>query len=316
MTGDQTCVVCEERPAQDALTCQRCDQRARGHLRAIQELADDARAVAAGLVRRGPHPGSGKPASRPPLNTDATDALTAVQSTLTTLARDIAETRGLTITVPTELGHDPLIAAAHWLGGQIDWLRHATTDSQPWAPGAYAEIRTCETRLRSLVNGPSEQRFLGPCGAEREHGDLCQGAVCFEDDFTHACACWCHKGETSPCGGDVYAIRGATTGRCRTCRTDHDTATRETWLDTEVRQHNYTARDIADAYNINVKTIRTWHSRGQLAQHGTDPAGRPLHNVGEVLDLAAADAARKAEQQAHRARRRDTRIGAVTSAPA
>jgi hypothetical protein len=77
--------------------CARCTSRAAGHLAAIIELAPDARLTARGLVRRGSGSGGGKPGSRPPLNDGATDTLDAVQSTLTTLARDIAEMRGIEI---------------------------------------------------------------------------------------------------------------------------------------------------------------------------------------------------------------------------
>lgn len=29
----------------------------------------------------------------------------------------------------------------------------------------------------------------------REHGGLCTGGICFEDDFTDDCDCWCHDGK-------------------------------------------------------------------------------------------------------------------------
>ena len=53
------------------------------------------------------------------------------------------------------------------------------------------------------------------------------------------------------------------------------------------------------------RSIRSWAKRGQLAQHGEDREGRPLYNLGEVLDLAAADAARREENRAKRARRKE-----------
>lgn len=193
---------------------------------------------------------------------------------------------------------DPIVLAARFLLEQTTWLAHATEQGQPWAPGAYAEIADCARRLRGIVNGPAERKYLGPCGAILE----CNPIRCAPD-----CPPGC--GVTEPiCDGDVYAVRGASTGRCRTCKAEHDAAQRQAWLDGEVRQRNYTARDIADAYGLNVKTIRSWHARGQLAQHGTehDPkTGKdsPLHNVGEVLDLAAADALRRHDNQQKRARR-------------
>lgn len=93
---DDKCQGCLPRLAVEGLACDWHVDRAERHLAEIQRLAPDARLVAQGLVRRGTGGGSGKPASRPPLNVDAVDALDAVTNALTTLARDIAETRGLT----------------------------------------------------------------------------------------------------------------------------------------------------------------------------------------------------------------------------
>jgi hypothetical protein len=94
----ELCAVCAKRPTPDGYACTGCSGRAAGHLAAIIELTSDARLVAAGLVRRGRGGSGGKPGSRPPLNDGATDVVDAVVSTLTTLARDIAETRGIEIT--------------------------------------------------------------------------------------------------------------------------------------------------------------------------------------------------------------------------
>jgi hypothetical protein len=92
------CAVCTKRPTPDGYACQGCSSRAAAALAAIVELTPDARLVAAGLVRRGAGGSSGKPGSRPPLNDGATDVVDAVQTILTTLARDIAKTRGINIT--------------------------------------------------------------------------------------------------------------------------------------------------------------------------------------------------------------------------
>jgi hypothetical protein len=93
----ELCAVCAKRPTPDGYVCSYCADRAAGHLAVIIELAPDARLVAAGLVRRGRGGGSGKPGSRPPLNDGATDVLDAVTNALTTMAREIAETRGIQI---------------------------------------------------------------------------------------------------------------------------------------------------------------------------------------------------------------------------
>jgi hypothetical protein len=85
------------RLTQDGYACSGCTSRAAGHLAAIIDLTDDARAVARGEVRRGGGGAGGKPGSRPPLNDGATDVVHEVQNMITTLAREIAETRGLKI---------------------------------------------------------------------------------------------------------------------------------------------------------------------------------------------------------------------------
>lgn len=95
-TCEGDCAGCLPRIADEGLCCDACLARAERHLAEIIALAPDARLVAQGLVRRGSGGGSGKPASRPPLNADALDALDEVTNALTTLARMIADERGLT----------------------------------------------------------------------------------------------------------------------------------------------------------------------------------------------------------------------------
>jgi hypothetical protein len=180
---------------------------------------------------------------------------------------------------------DPLIAAARFLTSQLEWLRHATADNgEPYAVAAFAEIDQCARRLRGLVEGRGEQKYLGPCGAEVEWAP---GTMVV----------------TAICEGDIYAPRGGSVGRCRTCKAEVAAADREAWLDGEVRAHAFRATEIGKAYGVNINTIRSWAQRGQLTEHGRDRDNRPLYNVGDVLDLAAADAARRAENQAKRARR-------------
>jgi uncharacterized protein YjcR len=105
------------------------------------------------------------------------------------------------------------------------------------------------------------------------------------------------------CEGDVYARDGAASGRCRTCGAEVDTAERQAWLDAEVRSRAFRAAHIAEAYGIRPNTIRKWAERGKLTAHGTDRDGRPLYNVGDVLDLAVADAARRETRRNERERR-------------
>jgi hypothetical protein len=182
---------------------------------------------------------------------------------------------------------DPIITAAQFLHAQLDWCRHATDEQGgAYAAGVFAEIGDCASRMRSLVEGPAAQRYLGPCGAE---------GVWLDDGSTI---------EPRTCDGDVYGRAGADKGRCRTCGAEVSQDERRAWLDSEVRLHTYTVVEIAEAYPIKANTIRQWLSRGLLVAHG-ELNGRALLNLGEVLDLAAGDAARREEARAERARRRE-----------
>jgi hypothetical protein len=152
----------------------------------------------------------------------------------------------------------------------------------------FAEIGECASRMRGLVDGPSAQKYLGPCGAwVRLPGDVTLDGVPIE----------------TPCEGDVYGYRGAPTGTCRTCGTQVDQAERSAWLDAEVRQHSYRASEIEDAYGVPAGQIRVWAARGQLAVHDHDLQERARYMLGDVLDLAAAQAVRREEKRAERARR-------------
>jgi hypothetical protein len=201
---------------------------------------------------------------------------------------------------------DPIAKLATRLAGHVEWMRHRQE-----ADEFLSAVDACLRVVRGLARGPSEQKYLGPCGAEPPHDTLCFDKVGHPHD--NECECWCHDLHdpqvmaNRTCDGDVYAYRGAKVGRCRTCGAEVATSEREAWLDAEVRAHAFRDREIADAYGVNVKTIRTWVLRGHLVPHGHDADGRPLLNVGDVLDLAAADAARRETDRAKRARRRDTK---------
>jgi hypothetical protein len=84
------------RLATEGLICDWCMARPERHLAEIVEFTPDARAVAHGEVRRSQGGGGGKPGSRSPANDDALDAMDAIQGALTTMAREIADERGLT----------------------------------------------------------------------------------------------------------------------------------------------------------------------------------------------------------------------------
>src|SRR5690348_8364899 len=104
---------------------------------------------------------------------------------------------------------DPLITAAQFLTTQLDWLRHATDEQRaPVAVDVFREIGECAARMRSITDGPRDQRYLGPCGAE-----VLECAVCQSRDPDHHAGhgpdCEHQIGVEVECDGDVYGIPGA-----------------------------------------------------------------------------------------------------------
>lgn len=156
---------------------------------------------------------------------------------------------------------DPIIAAARFLQAHLDWLRHrSATEIQE----CFADIAAAARVVRSIVMHESP-KYLGPCGARREHGDGCVPLLCGDgyDELAGVveCECWCHDDDLKPtCDGDVYGRPGAATGTCRTCGATVNQEQRRIWLDEQVRSADlvWTATNIADALSINVKTVRSW----------------------------------------------------------
>lgn len=308
------CRGCLPRVAEEGLACDWCTGRAAAQLETVIELGPPAALVAAGLARvGGAGSGSSKPESRPPLNPEATDKLTEVKDGLDGLTAAIARRRNLRPPAPG--ARDPRVVAARWLLAELPWIRHALTDQgSPYAIEAYAEIRDCASRIRGILDGPAAQKYLGPCGAEIE---TC--GVGWIDDGDH----WScdlpsdHAGEQHefrdqdlpPCDGDVYGRPNAEKGRCRTCGAEVDQGERRAWLDDEVRQYSYTPSEITDAYpSIKRNTINQWAARGRLIAQSRDWTGRARYNLGDVLDLAAADAARRESARATRGRREAAKV--------
>lgn len=280
------CVCCARPMAEQAYACTRCAARARGHLLEIGELIADARDVAYGLSgSQGDIGASGVPGSRVPLNLTAGAKLDGVEHELGTLLRMVGEERGLALTDVSHWG-DPVEGIVVRLRDQVEWLRH-----HPAADEHLVVIAACARVVRGVVAGPVELRYLGPCGSPIV--DMANVAYGEEPNWlVH---------DHDPCDGDVYGRPGAEKGRCKACGAEVDQGERRAWLDDTVRGYTYHASEIADAYGLKANTIRQWASRGLLVAHGHH-GDRPLYNLGEVLDLAAKDAARREEQRARRHR--------------
>ena len=258
------CDLCQRPDPTGGYACASCAERARRDLRAIAELTPAVRAIAAGLTRRGAAVGGRSGGIRLQLNLAAAARLDRVQTEITTLARHVMEERGEQIPAVT----DPLATAALWLVDHVEWLRHRREAAEQ-----VQLIALCRRTLAGVADGPAERRWLGQCGAETPDG---------------------------PCRADLHARIDAEQTTCRECGARHDVAERRAWLAETVRGYSYTASEIEQAYGIKAGTIRQWAHRGRIVATGTTAEGWPVYPLGAVLDLAAQDAARRAERQARR----------------
>lgn len=275
-----TCVRCGAAQADTAYACRRCGvDRPAAQLADIRDMAGAARDVAHRLASHDAGAHAGKPGSRLPFDLGATARLDAVQNTLTTWCRHIASERGIVPPWVTTYG-EPITAASGWLSGQGEWMRH-----RPEAAEYLGDVEACARIVTGIARGPAAKRYLGPCGAP----------ILGEE----------------PCDGDVYGRRGATKGWCEACDAEVDQAERAAWLDAEVRQHAYRASEIEDAYQVSANLIRQWATpaRGLLTVHAHDRQGRALYLLAQVLDVAAQQAAKRAEAQARRARKTGREAG-------
>jgi hypothetical protein len=314
-----TCLCGCGRPLTDGYLTSRCAERVGEQLRQIADMVPAARDVAHGLSRRGGGSATGKPGSRLPLDLGATERLDAVERELGTWLRHVAEERGSATTVLVPLGdEDPIVVIAERLMQHLEWWRH-----RPEVDEFLTDVDACARVVAGIARGPAAQRYLGPCGAE----------------LASIAAYGPHPEQFVVCNGDIYAREGASVGRCRTCGAEVASQDRRAWLDAQARSHAFRAAQLADAYGINDKTIRSWAFRGHLKSYWrteagltvewADPVIEPdlegdalaereaevaaeikargprLHYVGDVLDLAAADAARREEGRARRARRKE-----------
>jgi hypothetical protein len=349
---DNVCVCCE-RPTDDGYACTHCGiTRPTEQLATIVDMTPAARDVAHGQARHGSTGGgSGEP--RLVLNLGATQRLDSVQTALTTWVRHIAAQRGsrtpITWHDPIAQSAEWLTGQLEWLRHRRE-VDDALADIAACArivagvargPGERKYLGPCVA-----PTGPAPDRC--PVDCECHHGPH---YPCTEPGGCGSAGCGRPTGICS--GNVYVRVLNtetgacAATGYCHRCGGPVATDERRAWLDGEVRQHAYRAAHIAEAYDISVDTIRSWAARGHLRSYWVTPAGitaewtEPhldpelegderaareaaiaeelaqrgprVHYVGDVLDLAAADAARRAGEQAKRARRAAARAAEEAS---
>lgn len=283
------------RPApSDAFICKVCTATLARQLRELPERIAEVEDTAYRLDRvasDGERSG-GKGKVRPlPYRPEVGPLLDRARNSVTTWTRDVLESRGLRSTdrMPVVLGppcgsncEHPSCRAIRSAGrfivpsstaGMCDWLARRT-DSIRLGPQAGA-IATSVARLTgdllAVTDLPPSPIYLGPC-------DSCQRPM--------------------------YVARGERVHLCTTRACDHtyNVERRIAHLLKESRNVVATASTIATALTsldapVTEDRIAKWRERGRLAVIKTDPRGRPMHRVGDVLDLCNAEQ-RKAVERA------------------
>jgi hypothetical protein len=252
------CARCERELADGAYVCAMpCAFDLAADLTQAAGHADDAPTVVARQVRYGP--GGGRGNEQPlPVNLAASDALWAVENTITTWARHVADERGLTPFKPpspilgplcSEFGRcphgsckaierpslfPPTGKICSWLSDQLGWLRH-----RPEAGQAWDELDDACRMLRQLVDSPARRRIAGPC----------------------------------MCGRVLYALEGRTHVECPDCEMGWDVDELRGRLHEELAERIVTASEAArllgylgdDRTQHQLRNlVRKWGERGDV----------------------------------------------------
>lgn len=268
------CERCKRPVADMSYVCSGCVRPVAEDLASVPSLAEELPAARWRQTRYG---SGGLGGWQEPWDDRAREVEHAVTNTLTTVARDVAETRGLEL--PDAGREQPMVVAARWLGGQLDWIRH-----QQHAMRVLNELRDAVKALRRAVDRPGDVWYAGPCS----------GFVTDE-----------YSGQQRYCGVDLYPPTGAEIIVCRQCGATYDRHTRLGELLVHVEDTLAHAEWIARAlagwgHAITAATVRGYARHGRIVAHGTNQAGDPTYRVGDVLEVYRDNAAREAARLAKR----------------
>ncbi len=262
------CGICHRNMTDQATICLHCTEQTTQDLLAIADLWRQLDIVRCRQTRYGQRVG-GKSRETPLPFVDVSDEENQAESTITAWSTDITTATGHT--PPPDIGQ-----AARWLAGHMQIMRrHA------YAEMFADEIGDTRRRITHRIDSPIELHYVGPCGAITAN-QSCACDIGDDCDTDHVL-----------CDADVFALTGATSATCKSCRTVHDVATRHAQLLAEVADRLESAATCARAVTmwgepVKAELIRKWRERGKLLPHGHDLGGNPLYRVGDVADLAHA----------------------------
>lgn len=249
------CVVCTQ-PSQDAFLCYRCGEDLARDLLDVPELVDELDTTRSRQDRIGGDNAGRRSAERAlPWKEPASDAAWVLGNTLTTWARDLAETRHVDLDATT------LADTALWLHNRLDWLR-----AHPAVEEAFGEIVAAVRNARRAVDRPAVLPYAGRCHECEEH------MYARMDRPVVTCRACGHEHNTDRLRESLH---------------------RAVWH--ELRTAAEIAASLSTYLTdpLPVSTIKTWIERKQLVPKGRDAQRRPLYQVGDVITLAVSRPTRR-----------------------
>lgn len=177
---------------------------------------------------------------------EAAMLLNAIDNGLSTIVRDVCESRG----VP-----DPKLnttGCARWLAANVGAI--ACDES---AGHVHGEIQGYVRRIERVIDRPMRRKFLGPCPT------------------------W-DEGERKSCGTDLYAIEDAIEVYCRKCRSTHNCNRLKLLQQNELERKPLTWDELLNANKwqpddcrVSDRTLQSWRKTGRLKPRGwLRPNGR------------------------------------------
>lgn len=195
-----------------------------------------------------------------PFDVTASAAASHLRGVLVAWTRLVVDERGSTYP------QDRVPAVVGFLLLHVDWIRH-----HPAASDALAEIAGAVSWAWRVVDLSPEENLIGVCGALTEVG---------------------------ACPYDVYAPKDATSASCRACGATHDDveARRASLLagaeDSLLTASELSAGIAAWGATVTTAAVHKWTQRGRLTARG-EIDGRKVYRLGDALDLAFGEQARK-----------------------
>lgn len=194
-----------------------------------------------------------------PFNWSASDAVWAINNTLTTWARHLASSRG--VQEPSAAG------LLGWLLTSIDSIRMDEAATQ-----IHDEITYAHRQALRIIDRPDPEVYAGRC-------DGSDVRVAADGDKLHP--------QVGECGADLYARLGDKAVSCQACGAVYDLVERKRELLDRVDDEWARPHVIANALTsldepITPDTLRKWIERRHIKQVGIDDFGKAVYRVGDV----------------------------------